>query len=442
MSRIYFVFTVIIMTTMNSCVIVGEQYTGLPPGIWRAKLQLIPQPPQKDFNDLTPKDIREKKLHAIEKGVLPFNFEVVYDSDSVFHLEIINGEERIIADDIQMGWSKKLGKDTILIQFPIFETYIRGVYLENIIQGEWVVTNKENYSIPFSAKFGEPYRFTNIPIKEAKDFEGKWMTTFDVDSEEPYQAIGTFKQTKDNKLTGTFETETGDYRYLEGTVIKEKMYLSTFDGSHAFLFEGTMTDDGKITGSFRSGTHYFSRWIAERNDTFQLRDPNSLTQVTEPYKEHIDFSFPDTDGKLVSLSDPEYHGKVKIVTIFGTWCPNCKDETAFLREYVTTHPDKDLAVIALAFEKHSDSLRVNKLLKNYKEKMEVPYPILWAGKPGKDALTALPMLDKIMSYPTMLFIDKNNKIQKIHTGFSGPATPSYPDFINDFEDTIEKLLEQ
>jgi len=42
-----------------------------------------------------------------------------------------------------------------------------------------------------------------------------------------------FKQTK-NKLTGTFLTTTGDYRYLDGIVTGDSLKLSTFDGAHAY----------------------------------------------------------------------------------------------------------------------------------------------------------------------------------------------------------------
>ncbi len=37
-----------------------------------------------------------------------------------------------------------------------------------------------------------------------------------------------------------------------------------------------------------------------------------------------------------------------------------------------------------------------------------------------NANQALPMLNKIMGYPTTIFIDKKGRVRKIHTGFSGP----------------------
>ena len=73
-----------------------------------------------------------------------------------------------------------------------------------------------------------------------------------------------------NKLTGTFRTDTGDYRFLEGSVQANKMYLSVFDGSHAFLFEAKLMEDSALIGSFRSGNHYKTLWEAERDATFRI----------------------------------------------------------------------------------------------------------------------------------------------------------------------------
>jgi len=51
------------------------------------------------------------------------------------------------------------------------------------------------------------------------------------------------------------------------------------------------------------------------------------------------------------------------------------------------------------------------------------------------------MLNKVVSYPTTIFIDKKGKVRKIHTGFNGPATgDKYIAFKEDFESFVEMLL--
>jgi hypothetical protein len=56
-------------------------------------------------------------------------------------------------------------------------------------------------------------------------------------------------------VNGTFLTETGDYRYLEGMMHNGKLYLSCFDGSHAFLFIAENNGTEITKGDFYSGLH-------------------------------------------------------------------------------------------------------------------------------------------------------------------------------------------
>ncbi len=427
---------------ISGCIVFEGTYPALPPGIWRATLKINPE-----FVSLNPKakplpDKVDMKFQDVEPGILPFNFEVVYDNDSVFHIEIINGEERIMVpkEHISFGRSKARAQDTIHIEFPVFDSYISGAFAGNIIEGSWVVRNKENYAIPFVATQGKPYRFTPLKNEPSTDLTGKWEATFGLDEDEPYPAIGDFKQ-EGNRLTGTFMTETGDYRFLEGTVQADKFWLSVFDGAHAFLFEGKILDDNNLTGAFYSGKHYVTTWEAKRNEHVTLTNPDSLTYLLPGY-ETLSFSFENPDGKTISLDNPEYQGKAKIIQILGTWCPNCRDETTFLVDYLHKNKMDDLAVIALSFEKHRDKDKANQIIRTYKEKFRMPYEIVHAGSSDKkEAVKALPMLNHILSYPTMVFLDKDNKVRRIHTGFYGPATSEYAAFVEEFDKFVKEMVE-
>lgn len=427
----------------SGCLVVDNPFSGLPPGPWRAVLKLEGnvQIPEEDLGLF---EIPEIKDEAIKSGELPFTFEVKYKENDpdVFGLEIINGDERIevLPEDIRFGWDHRIGKDTLTINFPIYESYIKGIYAENIIQGLWVVTTKENYTIPFEAKFGQNHRFAKTLKAPDIDVDGKWEVTFEVETDSPYKAIGEFEQ-NGNKLTGTFLTETGDYRFLEGTVLGDKLFLSCFDGSHAFLFQAKMMEDGTLTGQFNSGKHYQCLWTAKRNPDFQLRDPHELTYLNEGYDKFA-FAFKNTEGKMISSEDDIFQGKVKIIQIMGTWCPNCMDETKFLVEYLNENDHSDLEVVAMGFEKHDEAQNIE-LLKNFKERLNIPYEVLYAGPPKKaEAAKALPMLNHIMSYPTLILIDKQDQVRKIHTGFAGPATSEYEAFKKGFEETVKMLLEE
>ncbi|MCB0663151.1 MAG: redoxin family protein, partial [Saprospiraceae bacterium] len=341
-------------------------------------------------------------------------------------------------DDITFGRSKEKAIDSIRINFPHFDSYIIGNFQERIIKGFWVVNYKEDYKIPFKAKFGEDFRFTELNKAPRADLTGKWAATFGLSDSESYPAIGEFSQ-NNNKITGTFRTETGDYRFLEGTVLDNKFYLSCFDGAHAFLYSGKIINQDSIIGSFRSGNHYTSTWEAVRNPNATLQHPDSLTFMNPGY-DAFSFTFPDVNGTMVSLSDEQFQGKAKIIQIMGTWCPNCLDETTFLKEYLKKHPDANLAVIALAFERYNEQEKNAKVVRDYIKSQQVPYPILLAGKSNKkDAAAALPMLSAIVSYPTMIFLNKDNEVIRIHTGFNGPATSKYPQFKEEFETFVGSL---
>lgn len=427
----YFLLVVMIM---QGCVEAINNHQKLPPGIYRAVLNL------NDPNILNAAEEVNTKLNIVDPGELPFNFEVVYaeGSNEDFHIVLHNADERLIVDDIRYGKDRATNRDTILIRFPIYDTYIKAIYNENVLEGQWVVNYRDNYKIPFVAHHGKDYRFTDLTKANTYDITGRWKCTFTESDGAEDITIGDFKQ-EDNKVTGTFKTETGDYRFLEGDIIDNKFYLSVFDGSHAFLFEGKILDENKIIGSFTSGTHYKATWEGVRDDDFELTDPYNLTSV-QGDSEIIDFSFPDLDKQSVSLSDSRYDGKIKIVKIMGTWCPNCMDATNFLLDYLKTNKTDDIAVIALAFERYRDESKAYSAIRKYKERKSIPFDILYGGYFEKEESTVkLPFLDKIISYPTILFVDKQNRLRKVHTGFSGPATDKYDDFKKGFDNIIAEL---
>lgn len=423
---------------LSKCLVTGDPYTGLPPGTWRGVLKLENNPVAPGPKEKPLSENFNVKFEEVTEGELPFNFEVVYDDANHFHIEIKNGEEIIKIEDIVMGLDRRTGKDTIVINFPVYDSYIRGVFEERVIEGEWVVTNRENYRIPFVAKYGENYRFTNLRKTPTADLSGRWQALFEIETDHPYPAIGEFEQTG-NYLKGTFLTETGDYRYLEGTVQAGKAYLSCFDGSHAFLIEARIQDDS-LVGAFRSGNHYKTLWTAHRNNDARLADPDKLTFIKPGY-DKLTFAFPNPDGKIISPGLPAYAGKVVLVQIMGTWCPNCRDETTFLVDYLNNHPQADLQVIGLAFERHKDQEKAMHAIRTYKEKMGVKYEIALAGRSDKaESSQALPMLNAIMSYPTLIFIDRTGQVRRIHTGFSGPATSQYEAFTKEFDQYVSDLL--
>lgn len=427
---------------MNGCIEAKHPYSKLAPGIWRATLQL--DSGEELLNKAKKEYFFYDKISFDEKteGELPFLFEIAYLEDDSLVCYILNGEERILVSDIAFGRSIKTARDTLRIDFALWDTHIEAVVDEGIMEGSWVVDYKENYAIPFVAKHGQSYRFSNLAKAPVMDVSGSWATTFWEDSINSYIGLAELRQSK-NKLSGTIRTETGDYRYLDGNILDDKLYLSTFDGTHAFLFEGKIQADSSIIGIFRSGQHYISSWEAKRTDKDILSDPLELTSVPEGHDKTVDFEFRNTEGELVRLST-DYAAQPLVLQIMGTWCPNCLDETHFFKEYINKNPETEVQFLGLAFERYPEETKSLETLRRYKERLDIPYELLLAGTSTnkKDATRTLPFLDALRSYPTTLFLDREHKIVKIHTGFNGPATDKYEAYKNEFDKTVTTLVKK
>ncbi len=411
----------------SGCITTSTSYTRVPPGIWRGVLSL-----EKFSIPTNKKDTIILLTDQFQEGELPFQFEVVYTDAERFYVDIINGTERIRCDSIRYGRDRTMARDTMNIYFPEYQSYIHTDIRGGVMQGEWVVTTKEKYKIPFYAHSGRDYRFTNMREKPVKDLTGSWATLFGVEKpEDQEKAIGEFKQ-QDNYLAGTFRTETGDYRFLEGTVQGRKFYLSCFDGAHAFLFSGSIKGD-TLQGEFRSGKHLKTLWTAWQDSSFQLGNPDTLTGYDA--QATLQFERTTPEGTVLKYPGAEFDNKVNIFTISGTWCPNCKDEQLFLRDFLKANPEmaSKMKVTSFSFERGKDVNKANQQLTAYKNRLELPFPLVYGGlATTEEAGKLFPALRNISAFPTMIIVDKKGKIRRVHTGFDGPATSKYAGFQQEF----------
>jgi thiol-disulfide isomerase/thioredoxin len=255
-------------------------------------------------------------------------------------------------------------------------------------------------------------------------------------------SVGNFTQ-NGTAVQGSFLTPTGDYRFLNGSLNGDSLFLSTFDGSNAMLFKAVIEADGTLKGAQWSGVKAYKTWTAKLDTDAKLPDATKLTFLKPGY-DKVDFSFPDSEGKTVSLSDPKYKDKVVIIQILGSWCPNCMDETNFLAPWYDKNKDRGVEIVGLAFERSDKPEVSNPKIKKMISRFGMNYPVLLAGTNSDEATAkALPMLNKVMSYPTTIFIDKKGKVREIHTGFSGPGTGEYYDqFVEEFNGLISKMISE
>lgn len=426
-------FLLVLASCFSACISAESAFTRAAPGIWRGVLSL-----EKFYIPVHKKDTVILLNEQFKEGELPFQFQVVYTDPDHFYMEIMNGTERIRCDSIQYGRDKSLARDTMNVFFPEYQSYIHAEIRGGVMQGEWVLTTKENYRIPFYAYAGKSYRFTSLNEKPVADISGTWAAVFGTEVNKQDRAIGEFRQTG-NHLEGTFRTESGDYRFLEGTVQGRKFYLSCFDGAHAFLFSGSIQGD-TLQGEFRSGKHYRTLWTAWKDPNFQLGDPDTLTafDASKPFE----FAIKTPEGDELRYPGPNFDNKVGIFTISGTWCPNCKDENLFLRDFLKENPAlaANVAVTSFSFERNASEESSNNQLREYRKRLNLPYPVVYAGKANtEEAAKMFPFLRNISAFPTMIIVDKHHKIRSVHTGFDGPATSRYAAFKQEFTQFLTSL---
>ncbi len=164
-------------------------------------------------------------------------------------------------------------------------------------------------------------------------------------------------------------------------------------------------------------------------------DQTTIKNPGEPFR----FSAPDLAGTLVTQSDPRFKGKVVIVAIGGSWCPNCHDEAPFLESLYKQFHSRGLEVVDLSFEE-ADQLKDPTRLRAFIARYGITYTVLLAGQP--DQLNQkLPAAEHLNAWPTSFFLGRDGRVREVHAGFAGPANPTaHRALVTDVTALVEDLL--
>lgn len=216
----------------------------------------------------------------------------------------------------------------------------------------------------------------------------------------------------------------GDTGTLTGRYRDGKFMLSHFSGARPLLLEVTPAADG----SLQLVQNLKTRLVAVRADSDKARaagaptDPTRHTRMKDA-SQRLRFSFNDLNGRAVADSDAAFQGKVVLVNITGSWCPNCHDEAPFLARLYRKYRARGLEIVALSFEE-AEQLANPTRLRAFIEEYHIDYTVLLAGEP--DELTAkIPQAENLNAFPTTFLLGRDGRVRGVHAGFPSPGSGAY-----------------
>ncbi|MEP7339746.1 MAG: TlpA disulfide reductase family protein [Acidobacteriota bacterium] len=369
-----------------------------------------------------------------------FTLEVKRDGDKIIG-SLVNGDDRTVSTDGTFDGNKlKLRYD---FYDATLDATIEGDKLDGTFVRQW---QKKTLSRELHATRGDAP--TKTSGTSTTGISGEWVMKV---GEAPKQSFwrAAFNQ-QGSQVTGAIIPVSGDWGELTGTFENGELRLNRFDGINCRIFRAKLTPQGTLEGIadfglFDPPRNVVAERITENNKAAvaNLPDPANYTRMSNP-GEPLQFSFPDLDGKTVASTDDRFKNKVVVVSITGSWCPNCHEEAPFLQEMYDRYKAQGLEPVALAFEYTGETARDLEQVKIFAKRYGLTYPVLLAGSTEEGQIQKkLPQLVNFGAYPTTIYIGRDGLVKRIHAGFEGKATGErFTKLKSDTEELIKELLDQ
>jgi thiol-disulfide isomerase/thioredoxin len=326
--------------------------------------------------------------------------------------------------------------DSLVLEFGEYAASVAAVQRGDSLVGRYHnVGRKGPRTIPFRASRGSWRVQAGTPA-----LLGRWDAWF-VSGFEQTPRVLEFRNSPSG-LEGTIISNSGDYGLFWGGMARDSFAMAHFDGSYVYLLTGRVDGD-TLRGIFHAGLRSQTPFVAARSTGRpHLTPPTAVTRAdtTNPFR----FQFPGLDGREVSSTDPRFHGKVVLLDIFGTWCPTCHDAAPLLVGLYRDYHDRGLEIVGVAFEVTGDSATDAPLVRRYRDKFGIPFPLLLGGVSEADVVSAaLPQLDGFTAFPTTVFLGRDGRVRRVHAGFYGPATGTAAETLaREFRREVERLLRE
>ncbi|HXP88153.1 MAG TPA: TlpA disulfide reductase family protein [Bryobacteraceae bacterium] len=338
-----------------------------------------------------------------------------------------NGEDRFVSN------SGRFENGKLSVHFDHIAAVLDATYKGGVLDGMYAGKGRTG-KLPFHA---EPAKPQPAASANAPNIDGEWEIQ-QVKSGKGESAWRFLVRQNGSDLSATVLRVDGDTGLLAGSYRDGKFVLSHFSGARAMLMSVEPKSDGTLAITMNKNTQYAAMRPAEARarGLAPPTDPEQHTGVQNP-SEPFHFAFRDLNGKLVS--EENFRGKVVIVSILGSWCPNCHDEAPYLVELYKKYHAKGLEIVGLSFEEE-DQLQDPERLRAFVQSYGIPYPMLVCGEPGEIS-QKLPQLKAFDAWPTVLFLGRDGRARLVHAGFpSAGSGPVFTQAKRDFAANVERLL--
>ncbi len=362
---------------------------------------------------------------------IPFRFELSGEGNNVKG-SFFNGDERITST------SGRFENGVLALSWDDHASKLEANFHDGVLEGKYLRAGRDEKSnYPFSAK---RYAATPAPKGNVPSIAGMWVIP--TESSKGEKAWRFIVKQKGAEVSAAVLRIDGDTGALTGSYHDGKFILSHFDSARPMLMEVTLQADGSLellenTKTKRAAVRSeqaHAKGLAEPTDPLKH---TSVKDPTEPFQ----FRFPDLNGKMVANTDSRFRGKVVLINITGSWCPNCHDEAPFLAEIYKKYHDQGLEIVALSFEE-ADQLKDLSRLRAFVKRYGIEYTVLVGGEPAeaKDKLTQAVNWN---SWPTTFFLGRDGLVRSVHAGFPSSASGElYREAKEEFTSEVQRLLRE
>jgi len=363
---------------------------------------------------------------VLVNGVLiPFRLELTVAGDDASGA-FFNGDDQVRSTT----GNYRVGK--LALRFAQYGSSLQAEWRDGSLTGAYGRAGQPAYAFQARPHVARPPASGKIP-----SIAGQWEIA--VKSPKGETAWRFFVRQSGAEVTASILRVDGDTGALSGSYQDGKFVLSHFSGARPLLLEITPSADGlSLVQNGKIQYTALKSSQARAKNLPQPADPSRWTSVKDP-SQPLRFSAVDLSGKTVTESDPRFKGKVVLVNVMGSWCPNCHDEAPFLQELYRTYRQRGLEIVALSFE-DSEQLKDPVRLRAFIAAYGVGYSVLLGGEPS-EVSAKLPQALNLSTWPATFFVARSGLVRGAHAGFASKATGAAHEQLKaELRATVEKLL--